>query len=328
MTHHCILCGSERSSLLFRGHDWLHHSQVVADLLQCAGCGLIWLWPQPASALEAYPPTYAPHQGIDATTGVARGYGQRRGLARKVRLAQLYGRGPFLDIGCAAGDFLETMRDQGAGPLLGMDIHEEAVQLARERSGALVWVGSELALPLGEGSIGTVTLWHVLEHLPQPLEALCEITRVLGGDGILLLACPMADSWEARLFGQHWAGYDVPRHLFAFSRKTLPCLLEQAGLAPTEVHGVVYGYNSARLSAAFWLRQFSFFRDRPRWLDVAADMLGACSALACELLSRLFGNHRAVAAGAARSTNRRPPSGGKRSAAAIYWSEPAAIWKT
>ena len=305
MTHHCILCGSERSSLFFRGHDWLHDSQVVADLLQCASCGLIWLWPQPASALEAYPHSYAPHQGINATTGVARGYGQRRGLARKVRLAQLYGLGPFLDIGCAAGDFLEAMRDQGAGPLLGMDIHEKAVQLARERSGALVWVGSELALPLVEGSIGTVTLWHVLEHLPRPLEALREIMRVLATEGVLLLACPMADSWEARLYGQHWAGYDVPRHLFAFSRKTLPCLLEQVGLAPTEVRGVVYGYNSARLSAAFWLRQFSFFRARPRWLNVTATMLGACSALACELLSRLFGSHRAVAVYVAR----RAPNG-------------------
>ena len=305
MTHPCILCGSEHGSTLFRGHDWLHDCQVASDVIRCPECGLIWLWPQPASPLEGYPRDYAPHMGFESSTGIARGLGQKRGLRRKVRFVERYGRGSLLDIGCAAGDFLEAMRDRIAGPLMGMDIDEAAVRLARARSGALVWVGSELALPLGDGSVGTVTLWHVLEHLPRPLEALQEITRVLGREGFLLLACPMADSWEARLFGQYWAGYDVPRHLFAFSRKTLPCLLKQAGLEPAEVHGVVLGYNSARLSAAFWLRRAAFFRDRPRWLHHAAAMLGACTAVACELLSRLFGNHRAVVVYAAR----RAPSG-------------------
>ena len=300
MTHPCMLCGSDHGSALFRGHDWLHNCEVASDVIRCPECGLIWLWPQPASPLEGYPRDYAPHTGIEAATGVARGPGHKRGLKRKVRLVERYGQGPLLDIGCAAGDFLEAMRDRRTGPLLGMDIDEDAVRLARARSGARVWAGSELALPLDDSSMGTVTLWHVLEHLPRPLEALCEVTRVLSGEGVLLLACPMADSYEARLFGRFWAGYDVPRHLFAFSRKTLPCLLKEAGLEPAEVRGVIYGYNSARLSSAFWLRHVSFFRDRPRWLHFAAATLGACSALACELLSRLLANHRAVAVYVAR----------------------------
>jgi SAM-dependent methyltransferase len=139
-------------------------------------------------------------------------------------------------------------------PLWGVDRSEGAVLWGKQSYGLNLWVGDVPGLPLGAETVGVVTMWHVLEHLSQPLLALQDVARVLTPNGVLVLACPMADSWEAAVFGRYWAGYDVPRHLYAFSRQTLPRLLAKAGFEAREVPGIVLGFNSFKISSALWLR--------------------------------------------------------------------------
>jgi SAM-dependent methyltransferase len=158
-----------------------------------------------------------------------------------------------------------------------------------------VWVGTVPGLPLPSGSVGVVTLWHVLEHLSHPLAALRDIARVLRPDGVLILACPVVDSWEARLFGRYWAGYDVPRHLFVYSRRVLEWALGRAGFEASEVPNVVWGYNSAKISSSFWLQGFSPPWCGPRLVRNVAALVGAGAALAFGLLSRILGHGGAVA---------------------------------
>jgi ubiquinone/menaquinone biosynthesis C-methylase UbiE len=300
MTAACTLCGSTRHRTLFEGRDWLHGQPVQAEILQCAECGLVYLWPRPARPLDNYPDEYAPHVGPRDSADIAYSAGHRPGLLRKARLVSQYGPGPLLDVGCAAGDFLAVVQGLANRPLWGVDISDRAVRRARQRFGINAWLGTVPPLSLPDESVSVVTLWHVLEHLPQPLAALRDIARVLRPDGVLVLACPMADSWEARLFGRYWAGYDVPRHLFAYSRRTLPWMLQNAGFESSEVLHVVWSYNSARISSAFWLQRFSIFRRNPRLLGPTAALMGAGVALTLELLSQILDNRRAVAVFVAR----------------------------
>ncbi|MGL4648341.1 MAG: class I SAM-dependent methyltransferase, partial [Caldilineaceae bacterium] len=74
-----------------------------------------------------------------------------------------------------------------------------------------------------------VTLFDVLEHLHQPTAALREVRRLLRPGGTLVLRVPNLDSWDARLFGEAWAGLDAPRHLYVYGPKTLSATLEAAG---------------------------------------------------------------------------------------------------
>jgi SAM-dependent methyltransferase len=298
MIARCALCDSEQSRALFRGEDWLHGQPVEAEVRRCERCGLVYLWPRPENPLDSYPVDYAPHSGSHEPTNVAYSAGHSGGIQRKVRLVSRFAPGPLLDAGCAAGEFLAAVQGHAFRPLLGMDISRRAAGQARSR-GLDVWVGEVPVLPLADESLETVTLWHVLEHVASPLEALRDIARVLRRDGVVVVACPMVDSWEARLFGRYWAGYDVPRHLFAFSRQTLPRLLDSAGLSASEVLHVVWGVNSARISSAFWLRRCSAFRNRPRLLHAVATLMALVTTLVFELLSHLFGNRRAVAVFAA-----------------------------
>jgi ubiquinone/menaquinone biosynthesis C-methylase UbiE len=300
MTTSCALCGSTRHRALFEGRDWLYGQTVRAEILQCDECGLVYLWPRPARPQDYYPDEYAPHVGPRDSADIAYSAGHRQGLLRKARLVSQYGSGPLLDVGCAAGDFLAVVQGLANRPLWGVDISDRAVRRARQRFGINAWLGTVPPLSLPDESVSVVTLWHVLEHLPQPLAALRDIARVLRPDGVLVLACPMADSWEARLFGRYWAGYDVPRHLFAYSRRTLPWMLQNAGFESSEVLHVVWSYNSARISSAFWLQRFSIFRRNPRLLGPTAALMGAGVALTLELLSQILDNRRAVAVFVAR----------------------------
>ncbi len=296
----CELCGSKEHHVLLKGRDLLYGQAVQATFIKCDQCGLVYVWPQPIGTLDFYPEGYGPHVGQCHSNDIAFSAGHRRGLVRKAKLISQLGPGLLLDIGCGAGEFLDTVHRLDCRPVLGTDISAQAAHAAHENFGLKVWVGDVPRLSLPSESVSIITLWHVLEHLPHPSDALSDIARTLRHDGILVLACPMVDSWEARLFGQYWSGYDVPRHLYAYSRETLLGMLQESGFHASEVRGVVLGFNSARLSAALWLKRFAVCRQHPRVMRLAAALLGGCTTLVFELLSLLLGNRRSVAVFVAR----------------------------
>jgi hypothetical protein len=78
-----------------------------------------------------------------------------------------------------------------------------------------------------------VTLWHVLEHIPEPIADLKEIRRIMRDDGRLVIEVPNSDSPTLRLCGPRWYALDVPRHLQHFSPSTLQQLLEVTGFRST-----------------------------------------------------------------------------------------------
>jgi hypothetical protein len=82
---------------------------------------------------------------------------------------------------------------------------------------------------LVEGSFEVVTIWHVLEHLPEPRVVLEGVRRLLAPSGRLVVEVPNFGSWQARLGGADWFHIDVPRHLLHFDRRALEGLLTRAG---------------------------------------------------------------------------------------------------
>jgi SAM-dependent methyltransferase len=137
----------------------------------------------------------------------------------------------------------------------GLDPSLPAATFARQTHGLDVMVGQLTEVDIPDASFDVVTMWHVLEHMPHPRTTLQEVARILRPGGLLVLTCPIVDSWEARTFGPCWSGYDVPRHLYTFSRKTLGRLFDECGWHYQEVHGVAAGLNSLRISVAFWLNE-------------------------------------------------------------------------
>ncbi len=79
-------------------------------------------------------------------------------------------------------------------------------------------------------------MWHVLEHRFDIVETISELKRIVKPGGLIIIALPNYKSYDAKFYKQYWAAYDVPRHLFHFTKKTIEILFEKNDLKLTKVY--------------------------------------------------------------------------------------------
>ena len=237
----CPLCGESRATPLLERRDRL--GREAFTYLRCQGCGLIRLHPCPAPGQLSryYPPDYEAYREESETWWQR--WGRRRGWVRRIRFLKRYLPSPVgkvLDVGCATGEFLVEMRKLGWEPW-GLEPHAQAADRARQKlPGSPILSAPIEEAEFPDSSFDLITLWDVLEHLPDPLTTLEKLARWLRREGLLALGVPHLESVDARLFGRHWIGWDAPRHLFLFPRSTLRQMAARAGLEVI-AHGCVYG---------------------------------------------------------------------------------------
>lgn len=164
-----------------------------------------------------------------------------------------FGNRRLLDVGCGQGFYLAEMQRQG-WDVYGCDISREKVEcLTRVFGPDRVLHGEVDQVTFRGGFFDAVSLWHVIEHLYDSASALQRVYELLRPGGRLVIGTPNATSPEARTFGRWWVGYDVPRHLVVFSRRSLLALLERAGFTVTGVRPSLWA-TSAPDSVAFYLK--------------------------------------------------------------------------
>lgn len=78
-------------------------------------------------------------------------------------------------------------------------------------------------------------MWHVLEHVHRLEETIAKIYGNLSDKGTLLVAVPNSDAWDARHYAEHWAAYDVPRHLYHFNQPAVKRLFEKFGFKVVQI---------------------------------------------------------------------------------------------
>ncbi len=144
-------------------------------------------------------------------------------LHKKVKLIQKLnkGSGKLLDVGAGTGDFLVAAKSKG-WEISGVEVNENARNLAREKSVSL----NNSINSFNDQKFDVITMWHVLEHISNYQEVLQTCYSLLKEHGILVIAVPNYKSYDAKYYKSHWAAYDVPRHLWHFSRTSLPKLLK------------------------------------------------------------------------------------------------------
>ena len=271
----CPLCDGRSLSFAFAGTDLLHETPGRFSVWECAACRLRFQFPLPSDFDALYPLDYG---GYAPSARLTRSRFRGRSLqARVALLARLRPQGGrLLDVGCGSGDFLAAIAASGIWRAAGLEPNPAAARLAAKTPGITARVG-DLSSP-GDlaGPFDVITLWHALEHAPDSEGALRAALGLLAGHGLLVVACPMVDSAEARLFGSAWAGYDLPRHLQMHSRATMRLLASRLGLEAREVRGVIAGFNSCRISLLLWLKQ----RRAPRILASVAPLVAPAIYLA------------------------------------------------
>ncbi|MBL7951364.1 MAG: class I SAM-dependent methyltransferase [Flavobacteriales bacterium] len=147
-----------------------------------------------------------------------------RGKYRIIR--KLHPHGKVLDVGCGTGSFLAHLMSRGY-IVQGVEPDLKARENAIAELGVPVVPSLEQVPGLEQFQI--VTLWHVLEHLPDLRSALKRIYAQLADQGVLVIAVPDRDSWDATHYGTFWAAWDVPRHFHHFRQQDVHALLREHG---------------------------------------------------------------------------------------------------
>jgi len=193
----------------------------------CADCGLGITSPRPALPDAA---RYYASDNYISHTSSSRGFIdsiyliiRRLTNAWKFRLVSGYFHGhPLLDYGCGTGSFLSVVNQKQKA--FGVEPSE-----ARQKINSSIPVVATLE-ELHVRKFDVITLWHVLEHVYALRETLRSLKEMLTADGAIFLAVPNHESPDALHYKSHWAAYDVPRHLWHFSRKSMAMFLQQEGL--------------------------------------------------------------------------------------------------
>jgi 2-polyprenyl-3-methyl-5-hydroxy-6-metoxy-1,4-benzoquinol methylase len=151
---------------------------------------------------------------------------------------KLNSNGLILDYGCGTGEFLGYVQKQER-TVLGVEPSEFARKQAIQNHQLKVLSLDEFP-SISDHSASIISLWHVLEHVSNLRETLSKFHSILNDKGHLVIAVPNCSSKDAEIYGPLWAGYDVPRHLWHFTPRTMQELLESEGFKLLKMKGMPF----------------------------------------------------------------------------------------
>jgi 2-polyprenyl-3-methyl-5-hydroxy-6-metoxy-1,4-benzoquinol methylase len=152
---------------------------------------------------------------------------KRKAIRDKVKLINSYQpvKGRILDIGAGTGDFLLECKNQN-WDILGIEPNDKAKGIALGKG---IKFGDTIE-KLESNSFDVITMWHVLEHVPDVEHQVAELKRLLKPSGTIIIAVPNFKSYDAKYYKEFWAAYDVPRHLWHFSKTAIEKLFDKQNM--------------------------------------------------------------------------------------------------
>lgn len=237
----CPLCGHGHFRQ-YRNPSYFRGDGERFKVERCAKCGFAFTNPRPeGAALAAYYQTedYVSHtEAKDSLVNRLYLAVRQWALAQKERhIKNSVGfRGKLLDFGAGTGAFLQHAGHKG-WKVWGTEPDEGARQIAQEK-GVEIWAPEDGRLETH--SFDVITLWHVLEHLPHLQEDFARLKGLLQPKGVLVIAVPNHESWDARIYKDNWAAWDVPLHLSHFRKADIKNLAHQHSMEVVDIKNMPF----------------------------------------------------------------------------------------
>jgi ubiquinone/menaquinone biosynthesis C-methylase UbiE len=237
MKDRCAVCSSPHWQLFTTSFDRLFsRPENIWEIRRCQDCGFGWTSPSlpEKELIDHYPPNYLGKttHTVDAFLSgkLQRSRSWRRETEKIDLLERHITEGHILDVGCGDGKFLWGL-DPQKWQRTGVDFAKETLSIVASKIHDINLInGNIFSQKLQKNQFDVITLWHVLEHLPDSLRVLERAHKLLRPGGWIVISVPNFSSLQARLFGRYWYAIDVPRHLYHFSPNSLEILLKKVNL--------------------------------------------------------------------------------------------------
>jgi 2-polyprenyl-3-methyl-5-hydroxy-6-metoxy-1,4-benzoquinol methylase len=229
--NNCPVCQSQTFEEYLTVKDYTV-SQEQFKIVTCKKCGFRFTNPRPYS--EAIGEYYKAESYISHTNTskglISKIYQEVRKFTLKGKLNLINRlspqKGKLLDVGCGTGMFLNVARENG-WKVNGIEPDAGARAIAEEVND--IKIKGEVFSSFENETFEIITLWHVLEHVHELNATIDWLKEKLSKDGSLLIAVPNHESKDAEIYQEQWAAYDVPRHLYHFSQKSIKELFANHG---------------------------------------------------------------------------------------------------
>ena len=233
----CPICNHKTLSHYITCKDHLLTEENF-NIVQCRDCSFLFTNPRPdKDSIGNYYQSddYISHSNkANSVTNYIYKIARYFTLSNKVSLInQIVDQKSMLDFGCGTGEFLYSCKKDG-WKIVGFEPEKNAREQATDLTGSKILSNLE-EINISE-KVELITLWHVLEHVHQLNETLSLLINKLTQSGKMLIAVPNHESYDAQWYREFWAAYDLPRHLYHFSRKTMTTLLNNHGL---KIHRII-----------------------------------------------------------------------------------------
>jgi 2-polyprenyl-3-methyl-5-hydroxy-6-metoxy-1,4-benzoquinol methylase len=238
----CPICNNKEFKSYLTCNDYLVSNEKFV-IQECNACGFRLTNPRPDNkSIGNYykSENYISHNDessglINSIYRIVRSYTLRAKLRLIERLNG--GVGKLLDVGCGTGSFLESCKSNG-WQITGVETDATVRIIAQDK--LKVQVHQDLSEIPSSDSFDIITLWHVLEHVPNLNDTVIRLSMHLAPNGTLLVAVPNSNSFDAYYFKEYWAAYDVPRHLYHFTPSTIEKLFKKLKLQLIETKPMVF----------------------------------------------------------------------------------------
>ncbi len=229
----CPVCNHSSPQIAIESQDF-SLTQQAFSILHCSKCSVRYTSPLPSQNEIAQ---YYKFIEYISHTDVKEGWMNRlyhfvrtRTLADKTNWIQSLftgHKGHLLDIGAGTGAFANAMQ-QKAWKVTGLEPDAATRDKAFENY-TLNLQSTDTIFNLPENEYEVITMWHVLEHVHELKPYLHQCFKSLKQNGRLIIAVPNYTSFDAKYYKKYWAAYDLPRHLYHFSPKSMTSLLNEIG---------------------------------------------------------------------------------------------------
>lgn len=226
----CKICDGSDFKLFLKTQDYFYTREEFS-LSKCNNCGFVFTNPIPENLGRYYDTEeYLSHDTANVNI-ISKIYGFIRNLniSRKYNIVSSYvPRGTILDIGCGTGELLAFFKKKG-WKTKGVEPNQKARHTAISNNNVDV-IGEDEINQIDPESQDVVSMWHVLEHIEELNTRIEQVKGLTSKNGLMIFALPNLNSPDSKKYGKHWAGLDVPRHLYHFTEDSFSRLMDKHNL--------------------------------------------------------------------------------------------------